>query len=35
MVLARLNYALDLRYGVLHDLAQRVWSGEAVDRPNG
>ena len=35
MVLVRLNYALDLRYGVLHDLAQRVWSGEAVDLANG
>jgi nucleoside-diphosphate-sugar epimerase len=35
MVLVRLNYALDLRYGVLHDLAQRVRSGEAVDLTNG
>jgi nucleoside-diphosphate-sugar epimerase len=35
MVLVRLNYALDLRYGVLHDLAQKVWSGEAVDLTNG
>jgi nucleoside-diphosphate-sugar epimerase len=35
MVFMRLNYALDLRYGVLHDLAQRVWSGEPVDLTNG
>jgi nucleoside-diphosphate-sugar epimerase len=35
MVLVRLNYALDLRYGVLHDLAQKVWSGEAVNLTNG
>jgi hypothetical protein len=35
MVLVRLNYALDLRYGVLHDLAQRIWSGQAVDLTNG
>ena len=25
--LLRLNYALDLRYGVLHDIAQTVWQG--------
>jgi nucleoside-diphosphate-sugar epimerase len=30
MVLVRLNYAVELRYGVLHDLAQRVWAGEPV-----
>ncbi len=35
MVLMRLNYACDLRYGVLHDLAQSVWSGEAVDLTTG
>src|SRR5262249_38972915 len=29
--LIRLNYACDLRYGVLVDLAQRVWNGEAID----
>jgi nucleoside-diphosphate-sugar epimerase len=34
MVLVRLNYALDLRYGVLHDLARKVWSGEPVDVTN-
>ena len=28
--LLRLNYAIDLRYGVLHDLARRIWQGEPV-----
>jgi len=28
----RLNYAIDLRYGVLHDIAQRVWNGLPVSR---
>ncbi|MEX2631196.1 MAG: NAD-dependent epimerase/dehydratase family protein [Tistlia sp.] len=27
----RLNYAIDLRYGVLHDVASKVWAGEPVD----
>lgn len=27
----RLNYAIDLRYGVLHDLASRVKAGETID----
>lgn len=27
----RLNYAIDLRYGVLHDVASKVWAGEEVD----
>jgi len=27
----RLNYAVDLRYGVLVDIARRVYAGEAVD----
>lgn len=27
----RLNYAVDMRYGVLHDIAQQVWQGDAVD----
>lgn len=27
----RLNYAIDLRYGVLLDLATKVWAGEEVD----
>jgi nucleoside-diphosphate-sugar epimerase len=31
MVLLRLNYACELRYGVLVDLAQRVLAGEPVD----
>jgi len=26
----RLNYALDLRYGVLHDIAKTIWDGELV-----
>lgn len=30
-LLFRLNYATDLRYGVLVDVAQRVWAGEPVD----
>lgn len=29
--LFRLNYAIDLRYGVLHDLASRVKAGIAID----
>lgn len=29
--LYRLNYAVDLRYGVLHDIAEKIWHGEAVD----
>ncbi|MPZ12062.1 MAG: NAD-dependent epimerase/dehydratase family protein [Kiloniellaceae bacterium] len=27
----RLNYAIDLRYGVLHDVASKVWNGEPVE----
>lgn len=27
----RLNYAIDLRYGVLLDIAQKVWAGEPFD----
>jgi nucleoside-diphosphate-sugar epimerase len=27
----RLNYAVELRYGVLLDIAQRVWAGDPVD----
>ncbi len=30
--LIRLNYALDLRYGVIHDIARQICAGEAVDR---
>lgn len=31
MVLLRLNYAVEMRYGVLSDLAQQVWRGEEID----
>lgn len=31
MVLLRLNYAVDLRYGVLVDIAQKVWNNEPID----
>jgi nucleoside-diphosphate-sugar epimerase len=30
-LLFRLNYATDLRYGVLADVARKVWAGEPVD----
>ncbi len=33
--LIRLNYALDLRYGVFHDLATTIWEGRPVDRTVG
>ena len=29
--LVRLNYAIDLRYGVLHDIGQQVYAGQPVD----
>jgi nucleoside-diphosphate-sugar epimerase len=35
MALIRLNYACELRYGVLVDLAHRVWAGETVDLSMG
>lgn len=35
MALIRLNYACDLRYGVLVDLARKVWNGEPVDLAMG
>lgn len=35
VALIRLNYACDLRYGVLVDLAQRILSGEPVDLAMG
>ena len=31
----RLNYAVELRYGVLVDVAQKVWSGEPIDLTTG
>jgi dTDP-4-dehydrorhamnose reductase len=31
LILIRLNYAVELRYGVLSDLASRIWQGEPVD----
>lgn len=31
VALVRLNYAIDLRYGVLIDLAQKIMSGEPID----
>jgi nucleoside-diphosphate-sugar epimerase len=35
VALIRLNYACDLRYGVLVDIARRVWTGEPVDVSTG
>lgn len=35
MALMRLNYAVELRYGVLVDIARRVWTGEPIDLSNG
>jgi nucleoside-diphosphate-sugar epimerase len=34
-VLLRLNYAHDLRYGVLTDLAGKIWRGEPIDLTMG
>ena len=31
----RLNYAIDMRYGVLHDVAARVFAGHAIDLAMG
>lgn len=33
--LIRLNYAIDMRYGVLHDVARKVLEGEAIDLTMG
>ena len=33
--LFRLNYAIDMRYGVLHDVARKVRDGEPIDLPMG
>ncbi len=35
LVLVRLNYAVELRYGVLRDVAEKVWRDEPVDLSNG
>jgi nucleoside-diphosphate-sugar epimerase len=34
IALLRLFYAVELRYGVLRDLADRIWSGQTVDLAN-
>jgi len=31
----RLNYAVELRYGVLVDIGSRVWNGQSIDLTNG
>lgn len=31
MAIIRLNYAVEMRYGVLADLARKVWTGQPVD----
>src|SRR5262249_37543238 len=33
--LFRLNYAIDMRYGVLHDVGRKVRDGETIDLPMG
>ena len=33
--IVRLNYAIDLRYGVLRDIATRVYDGQPIDLSNG
>ena len=33
--LVRLNYAIDMRYGVLHDVARKVRDGEPIDLASG
>jgi nucleoside-diphosphate-sugar epimerase len=35
IALIRLNYAVELRYGVLVDIARKIWAGEPVDVSNG
>lgn len=35
IVRLRLNYAVELRYGVLSDIAQRVWNRQPVELANG
>ncbi len=34
IALMRLNYAVELRYGVLVDIARKIWTGEPVDVTN-
>jgi nucleoside-diphosphate-sugar epimerase len=31
----RLNYAIDMRYGVLHDIAMRVYTGQSINLATG
>ena len=33
--LIRLNYAIDMRYGVLHDIARKVLAGQAIELSTG
>ena len=35
VLLFRLNYSVDLRYGVLHDIARNIWEGKPVDNTVG
>ncbi len=35
LLLFRLNYSIDLRYGVLHDIARNIWEGKPVDNTVG
>src|SRR5690625_5031697 len=35
MLLFRLNYAIDMKYGVLHEIANQVYHGEPVDLTTG
>jgi nucleoside-diphosphate-sugar epimerase len=35
LALIRLNYAVELRYGVLVDIARKVWTGQPVDVTSG
>lgn len=35
VLLFRLNYAIDLRYGVLHDIARQIWNDEPVNNSVG
>jgi len=35
IALLRLFYAVELRYGVLRDLADKIWAGKAIDLTNG